>query len=282
MPAATLSRSDLLTVIDYRCETGPGDASFVERHESYSVSYVREGSFGCRVGGQTHDLVAGSVLIGRPGDEYRCTHDHVCGDACLSVHLAPALVDAIGGMDGMWATGSLPPLADLMVLGELAQAAAEGATDVGVDEAALLFASRFVGVARGRRRERLQLRPRDRRRAVEAALWLDANAAENVDLERTAAQAGVSLFHFLRLFAAALGVTPHQYLVRARLRRAARMLSEERISVTQAAYDSGFADLSNFVRTFRRAAGVSPGRFRRAAREERKNLQERLAAPALG
>jgi AraC-like DNA-binding protein len=48
--------------------------------------------------------------------------------------------------------------------------------------------------------------------------------------------------------------------------------------VTGVALDAGFADLSNFVRTFRRAAGVSPGQFRRAARGDRKILQDRLAA----
>ena len=55
-----------------------------------------------------------------------------------------------------------------------------------------------------------------------------------------------------------LGVTPHQYLVRSRLRHAARLLADDGISVTDVAYDVGFGDLSNFVRTFHRAAGVSP------------------------
>ena len=74
-----------------------------------------------------------------------------------------------------------------------------------------------------------------------------------------------------------LGVTPHQYLVRSRLRHAARLLVDDEISVTNVAYDVGFADLSNFVRTFHRAAGVSPRRFREASRGDRKILQERLA-----
>jgi AraC-like DNA-binding protein len=46
------------------------------------------------------------------------------------------------------------------------------------------------------------------------------------------------------------------------------------------ALDVGFADLSNFVRSFRRAAGVSPREFRRAARGERKIFQERIARTA--
>ena len=64
------------------------------------------------------------------------------------------------------------------------------------------------------------MRPRDRRRAVETALWIDAHSHRQIDLEDAAAQAGISPFHFLRLFSDALGVTPHQYLVRSRLRHA--------------------------------------------------------------
>jgi AraC-like DNA-binding protein len=62
-----------------------------------------------------------------------------------------------------------------------------------------------------------------------------------------------------------LGVTPHQYLIRSRLRHAARLLADNTRSITDIAYDVGFSDLSNFVRTFHRAAGVSPRGFRRVA-----------------
>ena len=72
-------------------------------------------------------------------------------------------------------------------------------------------------------------------------------------------------------------MTPHQYLVRSRLRRAARHLAEDDKPVTDIAYDVGFNDLSNFVRTFHRAAGVSPLKFRQASRGMRKIFQERLA-----
>ena len=110
-------------------------------------------------------------------------------------------------------------------------------------------------------------------------MYIDANADRPITLERSASRAGLSPYHFLRLFARILGVTPHQYLVRARLRRAARLLAEDARAITDVAFDAGFADLSNFVRTFHRAAGVSPRKFRAAAKGERKILQERLAAP---
>ena len=280
MAATLLKQGDSISVIDYRCTAGPADKPFVESHACYSVSYVRKGSFGCSTRGETFELVAGSVLVGRPGDEYMCTHDHhICGDECLSFQFSSAFIDTLGG-GHEWLAGAVAPLPQLMVLGELAQRAAEGSNYLGVDEVGLLFAARFLEAVSGRARQPARGGERDRRRAVESALWLDENSHRAVDLDDAAAQAGLSAFHFLRLFSNALGVTPHKYLVRSRLRNAARLLAEEDRAVTDVAYEAGFGDLSNFVRTFHRAAGVSPGHFRRAARGDRKILQERLAASA--
>lgn len=266
-----------ISVSDFRCSAGPGDKPFVEQYHSHSISYVRKGSFGCQCRGKSFELVAGSILVGHPGDEYLCTHDHVCGDECLSFFLSPELVETIGDQTDIWRIGSAPPLPELMVLGELAQAAADGRSDVGLDEVGQAFASRFVEVVSGQRRETAPAAPRDRRRAVETALWIDAHSHRPIDLEDAAGQAGISPFHFLRLFASVLGVTPHQYLVRSRLRHAARLLADDERSITDVAYDVGFGDLSNFVRTFHRAAGVSPRRFREASRGMRKIFQDRLA-----
>lgn len=283
MPATSLLHSGLISVFDYRCSAGPPDSPFLEVHDNHSVSYVREGSFGYRCRGQAFELVAGSILIGHPGDEYMCTHDHhVGGDKCLSFHLAPALAQSIGDRSEVWRTGGMPPLSELMVVGELAQMAATGRSDIGLDEVGMLFTARFVDLVRGREPTSSQATARERRHAVEAAAWIDANAHERVDLESTAAQVGLSPFHFLRLFKRVLGVTPHQYLVRSRLRHAARLLADDARPITDIAFDVGFGDLSNFVRTFHRAAGVSPRRFRQVARGERNFFQERLAAPLLG
>jgi AraC-like DNA-binding protein len=220
--------------------------------------------------------VAGSLLIGSPGAEFVCTHDHVCGDECLSFFFEPELVETIGERAEAWQVGATPPLAELMVLGELAQASADGQSDIGLDEVGHLIAQRLVEVVSGQAKKPARVAARDRRRAVEAALWIDANSHREVELEDVAQQAGVSPFHFLRLFSGVLGVTPHQYLLRSRLRRAARQLADDDKAVTDIAYDVGFNDLSNFVRTFHRAAGVSPLKFRQASRGQRKIFQERL------
>jgi AraC-like DNA-binding protein len=270
MTATTLLQRPSITVSDFRCSAGPDDRPFAEQHRCHSISYVRKGSFGCQTRGRSHELVTGSVLLGHPGDEYVCSHDHVCGDECLSFFLGPELVDAIGDRADIWQIGSAPPLPELMVLGELAQAAADGRSDIGLDEIGQLFASRFVEVVSGRREKPMTASARDRRRAVETALWIDAHSHQEIDLEQTAAQAAISPFHFLRLFSSVLGVTPHQYLLRSRLRHAARLLADGDLSITDVAYDVGFGDLSNFVRTFHRAAGISPLRFRQASLGKRK------------
>src|SRR5262245_41518674 len=118
MAATTLAQSHSLRVDDYRCTVGAHERPFTEIHSGFSIAYVRNGSFGYRARGQSHELVAGSVLVGQPGDEYVCSHDHAVGDECLSFHLAPETVDAVGDDARAWGAVSVPPLPELMVLGE--------------------------------------------------------------------------------------------------------------------------------------------------------------------
>jgi AraC family transcriptional regulator len=274
MHVTSLLDTPQVRVFDFRCCAEPHEAPYPEVHGSHSLSFVREGSFGYRLRGRSYDLLAGSFLIGRQGDEFMCTHDHHAGgDRCLSFHLAPPLVDELGDRAAMWRTGALPPLAEMVVLGELAQCAAEGLTSVSLDEAGMLIGRRFVELIGGRTSSSAAPSARERQRAIRGAAWIEAHASEAIDLAGAAAEAGLSPFHFLRVFRRVTGVTPHQYLLRLRMRRAARLLAGHEHPVTEVAYQAGFGDLSNFVRTFHRAAGLSPGAFRACAHGKRNFLQ---------
>src|SRR5437588_436434 len=200
MTATTLLERKSISVSDFRCTARPGDKPFAEQHCHHSISYVRKGSFGLHCRGKSHELVAGSVLIGHPGDEYTCTHEHVCGDECLSFFLTPELVETLGDSNAIWQAGCAPPLPELVVLGELAQSAADGNSDIGLDEIGQVLASRFVEAVSGKPRKAAFLAARDRRRAVETALWIDAHSHRAIGLEDAADRAGISPFHFLRLF----------------------------------------------------------------------------------
>src|ERR1041385_1529416 len=93
-----------------------------------------------------------------------------------------------------------------------------------------------------------------------ACLAISAHCEENHSLTSLAADARMSSFYFARVFAGLVGEPPHRYLLRTRLRRAARMLHDG-ARVTEAAVKSGFSDVGHFSKTFQRRYGVSPSRY---------------------
>lgn len=99
-------------------------------------------------------------------------------------------------------------------------------------------------------------------RVARALRYIDAHPAADLCLATLADAAGLSAFHFSRVFRGLVGQTPRQYVIAARLRTAAAALAATTKPVTEVALDAGFVDLSNFMTTFRRAFGVSPRRYR--------------------
>src|ERR1041384_6833958 len=110
MLVTTLFAGQGLSVHAYKCSAGPADRPFAEVHARHSLSYVRRRSFGCRTLGAEHELIAGAVLVGRPGREYMATHEHHgCGDECLAITLSPEVAESLGG-GSVWSLASVPPL----------------------------------------------------------------------------------------------------------------------------------------------------------------------------
>ncbi len=93
--------------------------------------------------------------------------------------------------------------------------------------------------------------------------WMAGHAAEDFNLERLAAQAGLSKFYFNRLFKAAMGVSPSRYQITLRMDEARRQLRETRKSVVEVALDIGYSNPSHFAVLFRRETGLSPSDYRR-------------------
>ena len=99
-------------------------------------------------------------------------------------------------------------------------------------------------------------------RVAHALRTIDRHPAGTWTLARLASAARLSPYHFLRTFTHLTGVTPHQYVLRARLRHAAVRLVRETGSVLDIALDCGFGDASNFTRAFRAEFGVRPLLYR--------------------
>ena len=85
-------------------------------------------------------------------------------------------------------------------------------------------------------------------------------------LEELAAQAGVTPSHFCRMFKKANGISPHQYVMKAKLNRAVELLSQSDASVALIADSLGFTSQSHFTRAFRQFTGRTPSEFRQQGR----------------
>lgn len=93
--------------------------------------------------------------------------------------------------------------------------------------------------------------------------WMAGHLAEEFNLDRLAAQSGLSKFYFNRLFKSAVGVSPSHYHINLRMDAARLLLRETKQSVVEIALDIGYANPSHFAQLFRRETGLSPSDYRR-------------------
>jgi AraC family transcriptional regulator len=105
--------------------------------------------------------------------------------------------------------------------------------------------------------------PHLQRKIREVQVFLAQNLASDVDLNRIARQAALSPYYFTRQFTAMVGMPPYRYLIMLRIQRAALLLRESDLTVTQILHRVGFHSPSHFTTTFRRHMGMSPTDYRR-------------------
>jgi transcriptional regulator GlxA family with amidase domain len=165
------------------------------------------------------------------------------------------------GAKAMFAHNRLPPLRDLSGLTARARNAI-GRTEI-LEEIGFELAGTALTLS-GRAR-RGPSPTRHHGRLTEILRYMAAHSAAPHKLTGLAGMARMSPYHFLRTFRLVTGVTPHQWLLRTRLRDAAGRLASTRTPVTNVALDVGFDDLSNFTRSFRAEFGASPRQYRLAA-----------------
>ncbi len=102
-----------------------------------------------------------------------------------------------------------------------------------------------------------------------AVAYVDDNPDRAISLRELAGAAGLSRFHFGRMFKRQLGVSPARYVEQARIAQAKRLIVEARMSLAGVAQAVGFADQSHFSRRFRVHEGCTPAQF---AREQARGI----------
>ena len=256
---------------DVICTCGRHDEIAAEQHHDIAVAVVAAGTFMYRSRYGRALMTPGSVMLGNPGEAFECSHEHGRGDRCVAFWFGVDYIDRLAADLGLrgaatrFSVAAVPPVRDTAAV--VARASA-GLFQPGVDwsERALQTAACVLTVAaRSPIGAPARVSPSDVARVTDTVRFIDDAAPDSnaLTLDRLAERATLSPFHFLRTFTNVTGLTPHQYVRRTKLRRAAVGLSVERSRIIDVALDSGFGDVSAFNRAFRAEFGLSPRQYRR-------------------
>ena len=258
--AKILASGDGWSAADLVCTAGPRDRSFEEQHTAWSIAVVIQGSFQYRSTSGAAVMSPGALLLANQGHHFECGHEHGTGDRCHAFQYTPEFF-AQSGVPA-FPVPRLPALPQLTPWSAMALLGVQAPQSVSFDELAHGLISTVADVVIPGGPRDLSPRAADERRVSAVLRFIEAHAAEPLPLRLLASIAGLSEFHFLRTFRHIAGLTPHQYLLRTRLRQAAMRLATGPETILEIAGASGFADLSTFHRAFRAEFGLSPRVYR--------------------
>jgi AraC family transcriptional regulator len=263
----TLMAGEGWSVREVVCRAGPSDRPFEERHDGFSISAVIEGSFTYRSAVGHGLLYPGALMLGNNGQCFACGHAHGIGDRCVSLNVDEELFGEIAATAASasrfrFSAPSLPPLPKALPVVAWMEALSSTPSSLRREERALRLIERVIAAMADQRRVPAAPAGREAGRVIEAIRLVESDAARPLELREMAAIAGMSKYHFLRVFRRLTGVTPHRYLISVRLRRAALALASSQLPVVEIALDAGFGDLSTFNRRFRTTFGLTPTQYR--------------------
>jgi AraC-like DNA-binding protein len=253
---------------DIRCEAGPSDPAFEERHEGVTIAAVIEGLFTYRSGNGRSLLHPGSVLLGNHGACFECSHAHGRGDRCLALNVSPDLFGevaaSVAGQAGFIFPAAMLPATQgfLPCFVELEAACSAADEELALDHALLALLETLLANLSCAPPSRQRVSGRDESRIGEVLNHIVRHADEPLTLGALATIARMSRYHFLRVFRAVTGVTPYAYVLALRLRRAALLVATGTQPVSVIAYGCGFGDLSTFNARFRAVFGTHPLAYR--------------------
>jgi AraC family transcriptional regulator len=269
LSARLIAGGEAWSVSEIVCRAGPADRPFAERHDGFSIAAVLEGCFTYRADRGASLLYPGALLLGNHRVCYECGHEHSTGDRCISFNLRE---DAFEEIASAASSRRRRPLTEPMLpasnrLTPLIAAIERLRGCASPLEAEELLV-RVVETVVAALNDGLRAPPRpagwETRRLIEVLRLIEERPDEPVDLAALASAAGLSKHHFLRVFRRFVGMTPYQYVLRARMTCAARRLKTSNDSILSIALDSGFGDLSTFNARFRATFGTTPSRHRAA------------------
>jgi AraC-like DNA-binding protein len=200
----------------------------------------------------------GAIILGNAGEPFNVRHVDAHGNRRLVVTFTPDLIEEIAndvGVAPRFGTIALPPGPAATRMFALMRALEKGGDDT-------LYPLAHAALTAERSSQQERIGARDRRRVQHAVAYIEANFDQPCTLQSLADLAGLSRFHFVRVFGAVVGQSPNQYLINLRMRSAADRLIATKTPIAQIAFDVGFNDISHFYACFRAAFGCTPRQWR--------------------
>jgi len=234
-------------------------------HRGYSVAVQEEGELTFEHGRGTHSIGAGKVMTVNPLEVHSARTAGAGPWTTRSFYLDPGLMMEICG-----ATDEPRPNAEFRdsVLRDVraCRALIELHRELETAEAsAARVSSALARVLRDHVDLSTQRKTPVREAVLKAQEFLRRNLQETPSLAAIGAHVGLSPFHFLRVFKAHSGMTPHAWLMQERVERSLKLLQQGR-PIAETSRQCGFADQSHLTRRFKQVLGVPPGTFVRGVR----------------
>ena len=256
--------------------SGPPEAFRAGAHDGVEFAWCTGGEVDYRIGGRNVTLSPGTVVMVPSLAEHANTmRGQLRGNAIvLSQELVADVAEQLGLVMPIEAT--LASSERLLALSRWLEEDAIANTSAVVTDAlsTLVVAETLRAISRGQDR---QLNERNDPRIRRAVDFIRAHATQTLSLEMLAHEVGMSRFHFCRSFRQTMGKSPYQFVQDERLARA-RAALQGGATVTEAALQSGFGDLSRFAKLYARTFGQLPSEAGRASARQPARSTARLTS----
>ena len=231
------------------------------RHDTYAIGVTLEGIQTFNYRGEKHFSQPGQIIVLHPDE----VHDGAAGtDEGLRyrmLYLEPALIrEALSDQNAALPFVDEPVIEDERLCRALLSALDGLDCDMEEIEADEVVGEVADGLLRHASPGAGTLQAGLRKRVWRVREYLQENCACNISSQELEEVSGLDRYTLARQFRQTFGTSPHRFLVMRRLERA-RQLAGHRMPLAEAAVEAGFADQSHFSRHFKKAYGLTPGRW---------------------